>query len=119
MLIIEILLKNKNYIIVASVFIIISIICYNVFSPTVSDQRGTSDEVKSNIRSTGNELNGAGQAITNIQSISREIRRTNQNIEQSNQSIRQSVETSQSINQSSHDLTREGKQILRDISTGN
>lgn len=110
--------ENKKNIIIAIVLFIVGFVSYNVWSAgNVSDNGTTADQIKSDIRSTGNELNRAGQAITNSQSISSEIRRTNQNIEQSNKSVRQSIETSQSINKSSHDLIREGQQILRELPT--
>lgn len=106
---------KKNFII-GIVLLVVAVIAYDVFSSgNVSNGGTTAGEVTSNIQSTGTELNRAGQAVENSQRITGEIRRTNQNIEQSNKSIRQSIESSQSINSSSHELIREGQQILSSL----
>lgn len=111
----EYLYENKKYIIIGIVLLVVGIICWDVFSPVVPNGGTTAGEVTSNIQSTGTELTRAGQAVENSQRITGEIRRTNQNIEQSNKSIRQSIESSQSINKSSHELIREGQQILSSL----
>jgi predicted negative regulator of RcsB-dependent stress response len=111
----EFINANKKNIIIGIVLLVVCVICWDVFSPVVPNGGTTAGEVTNNIQSTRNELTGAGQAVENSQRITSEIRRTNQNIEQSNKSIRQSIESSQSINKSSHDLIREGQQILSNL----
>lgn len=111
----EFINANKKNIIIGVVLLVSGIICWDVFSSVVPNGGTTAGEVTNNIQSTRNELTGAGQAVENSQRITSEIRRTNQNIEQSNKSIRQSIESSQSINKSSHDLIREGQQILSNL----
>lgn len=111
----EYVYENKKYIIIGIVLLVAGFICWDVFRPVVPNGGTTAGEVTSNIQSTGTELNRAGQAVETSQRITGEIRRTNQNIEQSNNFIRQSIESSQSINKSSHELIREGQQIISSL----
>jgi predicted negative regulator of RcsB-dependent stress response len=103
--------ENKKNIIIGVVLLIISVIAWDVFSPTVSDQRGTTDTVREQLKSTGNELERAGQAVTESQRITSEIRQTNTTI------IRE-INTSRELNQSDSKLIESSKSILRDVRQG-
>lgn len=97
---------KKTYTIAIVILLLVGcFIAYDMLRPNVSDQRGTSNEIESNIRSTGTQLNGAGQAVTNSQQL-------NTRIEKSNSITESAITNSQSINRNSRSLIREGKQIV-------
>jgi hypothetical protein len=73
----------------------------------------TDQQIRTDIRSTRSELDGAGQAIRDSQGITEQIKQSNSDIRQSNSSIRNEIDKGESISRNSHDLIREGKQILR------
>lgn len=107
----EFIINEKKSIIIGVVLLVAVGIIWNVFSPTVSDQRGTTDTVREQLKSTGAELDRTKQAITEGQRITSEIRQTNTTI------IRE-INTSRELNQSDSKLIESSKSIIRDVRQG-
>ncbi|WP_378955503.1 hypothetical protein [Pelosinus sp. sgz500959] len=107
--------ENKKNIIIAVVLFVGVIVAYNVFSAgNVSTDRITSNTVREQLESVGDQQQRAGQTITTSQSITTEIQRSNNVIRSTNREIESTINNSQQLNKSSADCIKDSQRILRE-----